>query len=559
MSVVILSVLEVQPASAAGADPQGTIYVADAGANAIDVFAPGSSGNVAPERVIQGADTGLAEPADVKVDAAGDVWASDFGSGSLTEYAPAASGDAVPICTISGSNTGLEENDDMSLEPDGTIVVGNFTDLAADGGSVELFAPGSCGNVAPFETIEGLNTGFNIVDGVGTDAAGTIFADSSEAGLIDVFPAGSSGNVAPAYTISGSNTGLGFPDDIVVGFNGELYVTSGFGGPVNSITVYSSGASGNATPVQDITGPNTDFGLPDDLAVDSSGDIFVTDSESTLGPAVLEFASGATGDVAPSSSLVGSNTGFSEPEGVFVAGPQGPPTGASVTTAAAVTTVGLGHSTSDVATVVRGTNNTSPTGSLVFKLFGPSNTTCTGVPVYVSPAQTVHGAGKYSSPSFTPTQLGAYSWQALYSGDAHNAAITTPCHDASETVNVVAYVPPRITVVSKHFNGKIVLVKLACAPGGANCVGKVVLRYRETVVKHHKKHRITLVLVSKHYSLDSGLTATVKAGLNRTGRKLLKALGKLATKGTVTLTQANGHQTTGATFRLTLKKARKHK
>jgi hypothetical protein len=309
--------------------------------------------------------------------------------------------------------------------------------------------------------------------------------------------------------------------------------------------------------VQDITGPSTDFGLPDDLAVDSSGDIFVTDSESTLGPAVLEYASGATGDVAPSSSIVGSSTGFIAPEGVFVGGPQGPPTGASVTTSAAATTVSLGKSTSDVATVVRGDNNTAPTGSLVFKLFGPSNATCTGAPAYVSPAATVDGAGKYSSPSFTPTQLGTYSWQALYSGDANNAAITTPCRDASETVNVV--VPPRITVVSKHFNGKAVLVKLACAAGGANCVGKVILRYTETVVKHHKKHRITLVLVSKHYSLDSGLTATVKSALSGKGRKLLKARGKLATKGTVTLTQANGHQTVGATFRLTLKQRAKHR
>ncbi len=560
MSVVFLPLLEVQPASAASPDPQGTVYVADSGVDAIYVFAPGSSGNVAPERVIQGVDTDINEPGDVKVDAAGDIWVSNFFGDSITEYAPGASGDAAPICTISGSNTGLDENDDMSLEPDGTLVVGNFTDLAADGGSVEVFAPGSCGNVSPVETIEGSNAAFNYVDGVGTDAAGAIFADSSLDDAINVFPAGSTGNVAPEYNISGPDTGLGYPDDIIVGFDGKLYVTSGFGGPVNSITVYASGAKGDATPVQDITGSNTDFGLPDDLAVDSSGNIFVTDSESTLGPAVLEYASGANGDVAPSSSIVGSNTGFDEPEGVFVSGPQGPPTGASVTTSDAATTVSLGSSTFDVATVVRGDNNTSPSGSLVFKLFGPGNATCTGAPAYVSAAETVDGAGKYSSPSFTPTQLGTYSWQALYSGDANNAAITTPCNDASETVNVVAYVAPRITVVSKHFNGKAVLVKLACAAGGANCVGKVTLRYTKTVVKHHKKHRITLVLGSKHYSsISSGQSATVKVGISGTGKRLLKAHHKLATKGTVTLTQANGQQTTGATFKLTLKQPKKHK
>ena len=98
MSMVILPVLEVQPAGAAGPDPQGTIYVSDGEANAIDVFAPGSSGNVAPERVIQGADTGLDGPTDVKVDPSGDVWASNFSNDSITEYAPGASGDASPIC-----------------------------------------------------------------------------------------------------------------------------------------------------------------------------------------------------------------------------------------------------------------------------------------------------------------------------------------------------------------------------------------------------------------------------------------------------------------------------
>jgi hypothetical protein len=144
-----------------------------------------------------------------------------------------------------------------------------------------------------------------LIDGVGTDAAGTIFADSSLNESIQEFPAGTNGNATPSSTISGSNTGLGYPDDIIVGFNGELYVTSGFGGPVNSLTVYAPGASGNATPIQDITGSNTDFGLPDDLAVDTSGNMYVTDSEATVGPAVLEFASGATGNVSPIATITG--------------------------------------------------------------------------------------------------------------------------------------------------------------------------------------------------------------------------------------------------------------
>jgi len=139
------------------------------------------------------------------------------------------------------------------------------------------------------------------------------------------------------------------------------------------------------------------------------------------------------------------------------------------------------------------------------------------------------------------------------------AAMTTIDSTTATASATVTYAPPpRVMVVSKRFNGKAVLVKLACASSGSNCRGKVTLRYTETVIKHHKKHRITLIIASKHYSIGYGHTATVKAGLSRSGKRLLKAHGKLATKGTVTVTQANGHQTTGATFKLTLKQPRKH-
>ena len=457
ISMVIVPVLGTQAASAAGPDPQGTIYVADYGSNAIDVFAPGSNGNVAPERVIEGADTGINGPGDVKVDSDGDVWVSNFAAGdgignSITEYAPGASGDATPICTISGSNTGLYANDDMSIEPDGTLVVGNIEDSSGDGGNVIVFAPGSCGNVTPEETIAGSNTGFNYVDGVGTDAAGTIFADSTLDSSVQVFPAGANGNVAPEYTISGSNTGLGNPDDIIVGFSGELYVTNGYGGTIDSVTVFAPGATGNATPVQDIVGSNTDFVNPDDMAVDASGNIYVTDASSTLGPAVLEWATGSTGNVAPTNSLVGSDTAFSEPEGVAVAGPPAL-SGATVSTSDSGTSISLGSPTSDTATITEGTNGDSPTGSLVFKLFGPNDATCGNAPAYVSSSQTVDGAGKYSSGSFAPTAAGTYTWQALYSGDSNNPPVTTACSGIpAETVTVTA-VAPQPTSVTTSLSG----------------------------------------------------------------------------------------------------------
>ncbi len=125
LSTGALALLGTGVAHAAGPDPEGTIYVADYETSSIDIFAPGATGNVAPERVISGALTGLAGPADVKVDSAGDVYSSNFNNGTITEYAPGAGGNVAPIKTIGGSNTGLTNNDDMSLAPDGTLYVGN--------------------------------------------------------------------------------------------------------------------------------------------------------------------------------------------------------------------------------------------------------------------------------------------------------------------------------------------------------------------------------------------------------------------------------------------------
>ena len=425
LSAGVLPFLGPSVAQAAGPDPQGTIYVADFEANAIDIFAPGATGNVAPERVISGSSTGLEEPGDVKVDSAGDIYVANFGGQSITEYAPGASGNVAPINTISGSKTGFDDPDDMSLAPDGTLYVGN--DAVA---AVQVFAPGATGNATPIRTISGSNTGLGSdVDGVGVDAAGTLFAANTLDNSIAVFAPGANGNVAPEYTISGNLTDLDGPDDVVVGFDGKLYV-SNF--PGNSVQVFSVGAQGNVAPAQDIT--TTGFSYLDDLGLDSSGNIYVTDYE---GAQVPVFAANANGLSTPIANLKGVATTFEEPEGVAIAGPP-LASSATVTTAVSASQIGLSTATSDTATVAGGT---SPTGSIVFKLFGPGDATCSDAPAYTSAPQTVAGDGQYQSPAFTPTLEGTYSWVALYSGDSNNAAVTTVCMDPAETVTVGPLTP----------------------------------------------------------------------------------------------------------------------
>jgi hypothetical protein len=431
LSAAVLPLLGSAPALAAGPDPQGTIYVADWGANAIDVFAPNATGNMAPERVISGPNTGLDVPGDVKLNAAGDIYVANYDGDSITEYAPGASADAAPIKTISGTNTGFDCPDDFSLAPDGTLYVAN--DCV---GAVQVFAPGANGNATPIQTITGPNTGLgDFVDGVGADAAGTIFVADSNNNRIAAFAPGASGNVAPEYSISGALTGLDGPDDVVVGFDGKLYVSNTDGiGTFNSVEVFTPGSKGNVAPAQNIT-PNFPAAYFDDLGLDSTGNIYVTDwtLEGHAVPAqVPVFAANANGASAPIANITGAATTLVRPEGVAIAGPP-LASSARVTTTASASEIGPSTPTSDTATIAGGT---SPTGSLVFKLFGPDDPTCSAAPAYTSPLQNVSGDGQYASPSFTPTQEGTYSWVVLYSGDAHNAPVTTACGDPAETVEV---------------------------------------------------------------------------------------------------------------------------
>jgi hypothetical protein len=121
----------------------------------------------------------------------------------------------------------------------------------------------------------------------------------------------------------------------------------------------------------------------------------------------------------------------------------------SITTRASAETK-LGGNLSDVATV---TGRVSPIGvsSVVFRLYGPDNATCTGAAVFTS---TVALPGSPVSPvsvtsqSFKPTALGTYRWVASYGGDDHNAGIADACGEADEMTVVTKATPAIATQAS---------------------------------------------------------------------------------------------------------------
>ncbi|MDQ1427419.1 MAG: hypothetical protein QOK39_895 [Acidimicrobiaceae bacterium] len=99
--------------------------------------------------------------------------------------------------------------------------------------------------------------------------------------------------------------------------------------------------------------------------------------------------------------------------------------------------VPVGGKVTDTATVAGGAN---PTGVVVFKLFAPSDTNCTGTAVFTA-SRPVTGNGNYTTSMFTPTTTGIYRWVTTYRGDANNNAVTDACNSDLESVTVTRATP----------------------------------------------------------------------------------------------------------------------
>ncbi len=90
----------------------------------------------------------------------------------------------------------------------------------------------------------------------------------------------------------------------------------------------------------------------------------------------------------------------------------------------------VGATLNDTATL---TGGDSPTGSITFKLYPPSDADCSGDPVYTKTVD-VDGADSYDTTLTGPVTgskvtnaAGTWRWTAVYSGDANNSTVTSAC------------------------------------------------------------------------------------------------------------------------------------
>ncbi len=295
------------------------IYVSSSGSpgtTKLVEFASGATGNVAPAAIIGGqAHSALDTAAGIAQDSAGFTYVAMPNPNAINVYSPGASGDVAPFATLAGTNTGL-------LSPQGIVVKngklyvanGPFNGSGSSGlQSISVFAlplaPG-LNDVAPVAVIAGAATGLDAVFGLAVDASGDIFVANLNNRVLEFAPPPPSSyaaptNVAPILTIP---TGASAPEGVAISGT-TLYVSIDF----NIINEYSLPGG---TLINTISGASTLLAQPLGIDVDASGNIFVINSGNQ---AVLEFAAGATGNVAPIAVIAGVATQLSSPQFVFIA------------------------------------------------------------------------------------------------------------------------------------------------------------------------------------------------------------------------------------------------
>src|SRR6266480_4140718 len=314
-------------AAAAGLSASGTVtvtghvvgkplYVANTGANSITVFAAGATGDAIPAAVIAGSDTRLDSPVAVTLDAARNIYVANFDIAvpSITVYAPGASGNAVPTAVIVGSATGLCDPFALAVDGAGTLYVANHC-----ANSITVYAPGANGDVAPTAAIAGDNTGLSSPSGLALDASGRIYVTNQgdlfgENASVEIFSSGASGNATPLARIAGGNTGLIAPAGIALDAAGNIYVPNANASPAD-ITIYAAAADGNVAPTSTIVTrfvagiPDLAFvfGFPIGIAVDGSGNVHVASFGSH---SVVVYAAGVSGVATPLTVIAGGNTGL---------------------------------------------------------------------------------------------------------------------------------------------------------------------------------------------------------------------------------------------------------
>jgi DNA-binding beta-propeller fold protein YncE len=225
--------------------------------NAIVVYKKSAKGTEAPIRVVQGDDTGLADPHGMALDTKRNLlYVTNHGSSHQVRAKETAG-------RRRDGSPGFPLDRDDAVPGSGKIGLPSIT----------VYAKGATGNARPLRTIQGSRTQMNWPTGIAIDEdRNEIFVANDGGNAVLVFDALAEGDVAPIRVVKGPTSLVSNPTGVFLDKkNNELWVAN-FGNHTSA--VYRSDANGDAAPLRVIRSapagqPVPGLGNPHPLAYDS--------------------------------------------------------------------------------------------------------------------------------------------------------------------------------------------------------------------------------------------------------------------------------------------------
>jgi hypothetical protein len=147
----------------------------------------------------------------------------------------------------------------------------------------------------------------------------TLYVANYDPSNVTEYPVDANGDVSPLRTIAGPLTKLIHPLGVAIDTAGNIYVSNApyTKAPDPQFAIFAPGASGNANPVRQISARRHGNAVPFGIAVDRGGYLYEADTSSL---ALKVFSPGANGEVAPVRVVAGPRTGIHDPYSVTVDG-----------------------------------------------------------------------------------------------------------------------------------------------------------------------------------------------------------------------------------------------
>ncbi len=289
------------------------IYVTNYSANSLAVFRIGSSGNVAPVRVLAGAATGLSGPESIGLDGAGRLYTNNHISGGITVYPANANGNVAPVRRL--TNAGLPSPNGVAIGAGDDVYSPNCPTCSGSGSGTNEVVHFAAGATASDRQFTSAPPAMTAPDSISVDESGNVYLNNGfTAGPVYVFPVTASGTVTPIRSI-----GLNAP---VTNVQFVYYAANSvFVSDQSGVYLFPAVASGSTAASATFSSSSLGISYPEGMALDTTtanptlyiadlfgNAIFVIKTSGT--PPNLKFVSKTV--------ISGALTGLNEPSGIYV-------------------------------------------------------------------------------------------------------------------------------------------------------------------------------------------------------------------------------------------------